>query len=159
MKTNRIITAAKCKEIEAYNSLISEHQDLVYNFAYYILCDETTAIRATQQAFLRAFHNLPGFRGNSVRDWLIKNLIQVLQNKFKGNIRTSAQAERPQVPEIPLATLPMELRLALVLVEIEGLNYQQAAELTGVAPERVARQLSQARQQILNNHQNHLQSG
>jgi DNA-directed RNA polymerase specialized sigma24 family protein len=149
MYTSQTIKAAKHKDIEAFNSLVSEHQDLVYNLAYYVLCDEQAAVRATKQAFIQAFQKLDKYKGGPLQFWFLKNLIEICQQR---NNKTTRQLEKPGKPKIPLASLPTELRIILALVEVEGLNYQQVARLIGVSTGKVAQQLSQARQQLSQNY-------
>lgn len=140
--------AVKRKDIGAYNRLVSDHQDLVYNFAYYVLCDEKAAISATEQAFLKAFHKLDKYKDGPFRFWLLRNLIEICQSKIKGEPKYSGHIKQPVDASIPFASLLPQLRMALVLIEMEGLNYEQAAELTGSSPHKIAQQLSKARQQL-----------
>jgi RNA polymerase sigma-70 factor, ECF subfamily len=145
MHTTPNIAAAKRKNIEAYNRLVSEHQDLIYNFAFYILCDEPAAAKATQQAILRAFERFDHYKGDSLRLWLLHNLIKVCQRRHHKN---PGQLEKFSKLVVPFASLPTELRTTLVLVDVEGLNYQQAAKLMGVSTGKVARLLAKARRQL-----------
>jgi DNA-directed RNA polymerase specialized sigma24 family protein len=148
MQTSGLIEAAKRKDIQAYNHLISEYQDLLYSFAYYVFYDEHSAQSVCEQAFLQAFLKLNKHKGEDLRFWLLKNLIQVCQGKIKHGREKSIPSEQPGRAENPFLSLPLELRIPLLLVEFEGMNYQQTAVLTGASPGKVAVQLCQARQRL-----------
>lgn len=152
MQTSRLFDAAKHKDIEAYNCLVSEHQDLVYNIAYYVLCDEASAEKATQQAFLQAFHKLDKYRGGSIRFWFLKNLVDICQKISKRDHKPYKLRKQPGKTEFPFGFLPTDLRLALVLVELEGMNYELAAGLIGASPGKVAQLLTIARHQLTLNY-------
>lgn len=145
MQTSGLMAGAKNMSLDAYNHLIAAHQEVVYNTAYYVLGDEATAEQATQKAFLAAFYSLKAYTGNSYRLWLLKHLIQVCRSMIKG---ANNQAVPQKKQETPLNCLSVELRIPVVLVDLEGFNYQQAAQLTGVTPSRLARQLAQGRRQL-----------
>lgn len=72
MDETRLITAAKSGDVESFNVLVLEHQDMAYSVAYRILQDQPAAADATQTAFISAFRNLKQFAGPSFRAWLLR---------------------------------------------------------------------------------------
>lgn len=64
--------AAKNGDLNAFNRLILEYQELAYNVAYRILGDPAAADDATQDAFISAYNNLRSYRGGSFRAWLMR---------------------------------------------------------------------------------------
>ena len=59
-------------ELDAFNQLVLQYQDLAFNRAYRILGDDQVAEDATQESFIKAFQNMLYFRGGSFRAWLLK---------------------------------------------------------------------------------------
>lgn len=58
--------------LEAFNELVSTHQDMVYNLAFALLGDPALAEDAAQESFVKAFKNMSRFRGGSFRSWLLR---------------------------------------------------------------------------------------
>jgi RNA polymerase sigma-70 factor, ECF subfamily len=59
-------------DLEAFNQLVMAYQDMAYNHARAMLGDPASAEDAAQESFVKAFENMPGFRGGSFRAWLLK---------------------------------------------------------------------------------------
>jgi RNA polymerase sigma-70 factor (ECF subfamily) len=72
-----------------------KHQDDAYYHALAMLNDEWLAEEVTQDAFLKAFQNVPGFRGGSFRAWLMR----IVTNTAYDWLRQSAR--RPSQPLFP----------------------------------------------------------
>lgn len=75
----------------AFGELVEMHQDFVYNLAYRILQNEEEADDATQEAFVKIWQALPGFRGDSkFTTWayrIIRNLCLNRLRSTKNNPR------------------------------------------------------------------------
>ncbi len=75
-ETNRcesvLLSSAAKGDLEAFNDLVLKYQDLVYNITRGILGNADAAQDATQEAFIRAFQHIGGFRGGSFRCWLLR---------------------------------------------------------------------------------------
>ena len=67
-----LVAAASNGNLEAFNQLVRNHQDLVYNHVSLILGDHASADDVTQDTFIKTFKNLKDFRGGALRSWLIK---------------------------------------------------------------------------------------
>lgn len=59
------IERARRGDTEAYRWLVERHQDRVYGLAYRVIGSAPEAEEAAQDAFLRAWRALPGFRGEA----------------------------------------------------------------------------------------------
>jgi RNA polymerase sigma-70 factor, ECF subfamily len=59
-------------DLDAFNQLVLDHQDMAYHHAFVLLGDPTSAEDAVQEGFIKAFQKLGGFRGVSFRGWLLK---------------------------------------------------------------------------------------
>jgi len=69
---NDLVAAASKGSLDAFNELVLNHQDMIYNYVYIILGDPASAEDVTQDTFIKAFEKLNGFRGGAFRSWLMK---------------------------------------------------------------------------------------
>lgn len=155
LKLEELLQAARQGDLEAYNRLVLNYQDEVYDFAFRTLGDEEAAQEATRLVFQTAFRNLSGFRKGSFRLWLLRTAAQACLHRLKGwntpyrtppSIRTSSAESGLQTC---LRLVPPELRLVLVLVDLVGLSYPEAAAVLDASPSKILARLSQARQWVL----------
>jgi RNA polymerase sigma-70 factor, ECF subfamily len=72
MQEETLIRKASSGDLEAFNHLLLTYQDMVYSHARAVLGDPASAEDAAQESFIKAFQNMPGFRGGSFRRWLLK---------------------------------------------------------------------------------------
>jgi len=158
MNEPALIRDAKRGDLDAFNRLVLEYQDMLYNTAYRVLGDPALAADATQEAFISAFNKLKSYRGGSFKAWLLR----IVTNACYDELRR--QKRRPQTPLEPLTdddeemetprwladpnaspeeqlekaeldhaiqncieSLPPEFRTVVVLTEIQGLDYKEAA--------------------------------
>ncbi len=89
------IESASNGDLDAFNQLVLKHQDAAYYHALAMLNDEWLAEEVTQDAFLKAFQNVHGFRGGSFRAWLMR----IVTNTAYDWLRQSAR--RPTQPLFP----------------------------------------------------------
>jgi len=61
----RTLARAREGDLGAFEDLVRQYQGDVWRFAYHFTRDRTLADDVTQDAFLRAFRFLGGFRGDS----------------------------------------------------------------------------------------------
>ena len=121
--------------------------------------DRDQASDAVQEAFFSAYRNLRSFRGGSVRSWLSRIAINAAmdQQRLKKRRpsqpypeledeswqppagpeadpeRTAMEAERSSVLRAALIAITSDQRHAIVLFDVEGYDYQEIADLTGVS--------------------------
>jgi RNA polymerase sigma-70 factor (ECF subfamily) len=69
-KETALILSARQGDLDAFNQLVLEYQDRIYNLAVRILGDDYGAEDITQNTFLKAYLELPRFRNGSFRSWL-----------------------------------------------------------------------------------------
>lgn len=67
-----LVEQAREGSLDAFNRLILEYQDMVFNLAARMLDDEDAAADVTQTAFLAAYRSLDSFRGGSFRAWVMR---------------------------------------------------------------------------------------
>jgi RNA polymerase sigma-70 factor (ECF subfamily) len=157
----RTLARARGGDLGAFEDLVRAYQGDVWRFAYHFTRDRTLADDATQEAFLRAFRFLGGFRGDSrFTSWLFK----IARNCAMDQLRTrSATIERearaPLGPNLDPQTR-VELRAALeavgpehrepfLLVEVFGLSYQEAADVLGVRVGTIKSRMHRARRAMM----------
>lgn len=138
------LAAAQHKDLQAYNRLVMNYQDQVYSFAYFVLCNQVAAVQATEQAFALAYQRVSKYRGGTFLFWLFQNLVEVCRTRPKRKPAFPADSDQA----LPLTELALDLRLAIVLVDLEGLDYLQAAQITGRSPRQLAKDVAQARLQL-----------
>lgn len=96
MNEPALIRNAKRGDLNAFNRLVLEYQDMLYNTAYRVLGDSSLAADATQEAFISAFNKLKSYRGGSFKAWLLR----IVTNACYDELRK--QKRRPQTPLEPL---------------------------------------------------------
>ncbi len=171
---SQLIQRSLAGELSAFNTLVERYQSLVYNVAARIIGDRTAADDVAQEAFISAHRGLPGFRGGNVRAWLAR----IASNSAYDHIRAAKrrreqsldlamespgfdppspaespeqQAERSQLAaEIQQAilSLPDDQRTALVLVDVQGLIYDETAESTGASIGTVKSRINRGRRRV-----------
>ena len=145
--------------LEAFNGLVECYQDHLYSLVARMVPDRDQAADAVQEAFFSAYRNLRSFRGGSVRSWLSRIAINAAmdQQRLKKRRpsqpypeledeswqpsagpeadpeRTAVSTERASVLRAALAEIRPDQRHAIVLFDVEGYDYQEIADLTGVS--------------------------
>lgn len=175
MDEQTFIRAAQKGDVAAFNQLVRAYQTQVYRTAYRVLGDAASAQDAAQEAFISAYRHLRAFRGGSFKAWLLRivtnacyDQLRVKQrhpsasleamllnpdNPAPGLDRVASEspqdlAERQELGatiQRGLATLPHDQRMTLVLVDIEGLSYEDAAIALATNVGTVKSRLSRAR--------------
>ena len=176
MDESALIAAAQRGELPAFNQLVLSYQSLAYNVAYRIVGDGDAACDATQDAFLKAYRALDDYRGGSFKAWLLRIVTNTCYDVLRARRRrpTSSlddlsvapehawqlvngqagpedkvlQQELGRVIQAAITTLPPDQRAAVVLSDIQGLSYQELAEIMGVSLGTVKSRLSRARAKL-----------
>src|SRR5579872_7235573 len=134
-----------------------------------MLGDAQAAEDAAQEAFFAAYRAIDSFRGGSFLPWLLRIAANQCYDELRRRQRrpTSSLPEEPFVPdpepgpdqaalgaeslraiEAALAQLAPEQRLCVVLIDVQGLDYDEAAQAMGVNLGTVKSRLSRARAQL-----------
>jgi RNA polymerase sigma factor (sigma-70 family) len=176
MDERALIKAARQGDTQAFNQLVRAYQGLAYNVAYRILGDAEAAADATQDAFLSAFQAVSRFRGGSFKAWLLRIVTNACYDQLRRKQRrptnsletllvepevSSHVADKRESPEEyalrqelgraiqqGLQTLPPDQRITLALSDIQGLSYQEIAEVTQVSLGTVKSRLSRGRARL-----------
>lgn len=151
---------------------------MVVQLAINLLGDREEALDLSQEVFLRVFHTLYRFRGqSSLRTWIYRIAVNQARNRHRfwcrrhradqvsldehvaahGDClsgreatpeRVFAQKELADRLYHALDRLPFDQRTAIVLREIDGLSYDEIAYSLGVAVGTVKSRLTRARQTL-----------
>lgn len=95
MEETELITLAVAGDLDAFNELVLQHQEIAYNVAYRILADENTAADATQNAVISMYRKLDTYRGGSFKSWFLR----IVTNACYDELRR--QRRRPTIPIEP----------------------------------------------------------
>ena len=176
MDEQALIGSARKGDARAFNQLVLRYQSMAYNVAYRILSDPDAAADATQDAFLSAFRAMRKFRGGSFKAWLLRIVTNACYDQLRAKQRRPTSslddlpvevdhtnylhdpAEQPDefverrelsaLIQAGIATLPIEQRIILVLSDVQGMSYQEVAEVTGISLGTVKSRLSRGRARV-----------
>jgi len=155
-----LIRAAVAGDLEAFAELMRVHQQHVWRFLRRLLGDDALAEDVTQETFVRVFTRLSTFTfeakfstwvfqiaRNAGIDELRKRQRQARLHDIMGRraLTTSSGPDVGVELQIALDSLPDDQRAALLLVEVFGLRYREAAEVLGIPAGTVKSRVHNAR--------------
>lgn len=168
-----LVRAAQRGDVEAYNRLVRAHERQAYAVALRLLRRPELAEDATQDAFIQAYRALDTFRGGFFRAWLMRivtnrcyDMLRAANRRAADSLddqlfevepqwssvtapddpeRRAMQAELGRMLEAALGKLPDDQRLTVILCDVQGYAYDEAAEIMGTALGTVKSRLSRAR--------------
>lgn len=148
-RTDRELLSAHCAgDADAFGELFRRHKDRMWAVAMRTCGDRELASDCLQEAFIAAFRRADSFRGDSaVTTWLHRIVVNACLDRLRRRRPTN------QLPEYELADkhdehastevridirnalaeLPEGQRMALVLIDMQGLSVAEAAEILEVA--------------------------
>lgn len=170
----QLVTRARRGDIGAFERLVERHRDTVYRVAARVT-GERDAEDVTQDTFLRAFHRLDRYRGDGVfRAWLLRIAhntavsaagrqpapavpLSELEDETPAHPTaapgTPADAvearERRRRLGVKVKGLSPQHRAVLVLRDIEGLSYDEIAQVTDAPVGSVKARLHRARGELI----------
>lgn len=160
----QLVTAAKAGDLDAFERIVRRYQADVLRLALHVVHDMGAAEDATQETFIRAFRFLRRYRGDSkFSTWLFS----IARNCALDEVRRSARGGRPKQSfdtdeaafdshaqvgiEIreALSDLPLELREAVILIDMFGMSYREAAAVARIAEGTVKSRVHRARRILM----------
>jgi len=154
-----LLERARAGDLDAFNDLVVCYQDQLFALIVRMVPDRDQASDCVQEAFFSAYRNMTGFRGGSVRSWLNRIAINAAMDIQRARKRRPSQpypeledeswqppagedadpvttaltTERHRAINDALATITEDQRAAIVLFDVEGFDYAEIAEMTGVS--------------------------
>ena len=153
----RLVERVQGGDKRAFDVLVLKYQHRIVKLVMRYVRDQSEALDVTQEAFIKAYRAIPKFRGDSAfYTWLYRIAINTAKNHIvamkrrpmeydldlqeSGGYETHAQLRDTDSPErvaqreelreslqAAIDTLPEELRVAILLREIDGLSYEEIA--------------------------------
>jgi RNA polymerase sigma-70 factor, ECF subfamily len=164
-------------DASAFEPLVEKYRQRVWRLAYQVLHDREEAWDVAQEAFVRAFHSLPSFRGQSAfYTWLFRITVNVATDRHRqrgaqarafgpervteeewarttpdpggGPDQQAARAEQRERIRRALDALPPKARAIIMLSDVEGLSYREIAEVLNCPIGTVMSRLHNARKRL-----------
>ena len=154
-----LVARAQGGDIESFNQLILRWERPINALAYRVIGKEEDARDVCQDAFLRAYRALPGFKGqakfsswlyrialNLCRDWIRRQRRAPVSQLPEDADATELAAETGPVESIEdlvarrelsaiveeaMSELSEEQRTAIILKEYHGMTFQEIADMQG----------------------------
>ena len=99
-----LVVLARAGDEAAIRALVQQNNRRLYRVARAVLGDDAEAEDAVQEAWLRAFRSLAGFRGQSgVATWLTRITLNEALQRLRNRRRTAPMPERPETAPLPVA--------------------------------------------------------
>ena len=174
----RLVERVQQGDKRAFDVLVLKYQHKIVKLIMRYVRDPTEALDVTQEAFIKAYRALPNFRGDSAfYTWLYRIAINTAKNyivamnrrpleydldlqdpeQYEWNARLKDEdspegvvmrEELRETVESTIASLPHELRTAIMLREIDGLSYEEIAQAMECPVGTVRSRIFRAREAI-----------
>ncbi len=174
----QLVVRAKQGDEHAFELLLRKYQHKVLKLIMRYVRDMDEAMDLTQETFIKAWKALPSFRGESAfYTWIYRIAVNTAKNHLVSQNRqpftvdldadeTDQYAGEPglttldtpegetlgdelhQIVMQAIADLPDDLRTAITLRELEGLSYEEIAEVMGCPIGTVRSRIFRAREAI-----------
>ena len=155
----------------SWDDVVHEHGARVYRLAYRLTGNQHDAEDLTQEVFVRVFRSLSQYTPGTFEGWLHR----ITTNLFLDSVRRKAKIRFQELPEdagdrlagreanpidvimdqtyeadiqAALDALPADFRVAVVLCDIEGLTYEEIAEMLDVKLGTVRSRIHRGRAQL-----------
>ena len=170
------LAGAAGRDARSFDALVLPHLHAGYNLARWLLRDDSSAEDVVQEASLRALRYFNALRGDDARAWflgIVRNAcfdhlgrgshaheltgiedgeleeLQLAAGQVAADPALLLDRERERAGvNAALRALPPPLREVIVLRELEGLDYAEIAQVTGIPMGTVMSRLSRARARL-----------
>lgn len=161
---NQIIVDCQQGDKDAFRLLFETHKDRVYSIALHYSGNDATAHDIAQQVFLKLMTNIGQFNFQSeFSTWLYRMVVntcydeqrrwrrfipfgeatEVQTMRTKENIEANySRVEIREAVQMAISSLRPKLRMPILLKYIEGLSYEEIAQILGCSTGTVASRLN-----------------
>ena len=164
-----LVFLAQQGDRNAFGELVRRHYQGVVRVVYRMCGDTALAEDATQEAFIRAWVNLPSFQPSApLRSWLYRiainaaldvlrrkpeesleeNQVTMIADQAAGPETALIEKERVALVQQAMKNLPEAARSVLVLREYGDLSYQEIAKVLDIPIGTVMSRLNYARNRL-----------
>lgn len=174
----RLVERVQAGDKRAFDLLVKQYQHKIIGLIGRYVYDSHEAMDIAQEAFIKAYRALPGFRGDSAfYTWLYRIAINTAKNHLVSRGRRPPDVdvdvddaqylgaesqlrdldtpenslyrdELEKVVRDTLERLPEDLRVALTLREFDGMSYEDIANVMGCPVGTVRSRIFRAREAI-----------
>ena len=175
MQEELLVRQAQKGDEEAFEALIMQQQKRLYNAALRTMRSAEDAGDMTQEAIIKIYRNLSSFKGDcSFGAWAYRITINTCLDELRrrkkrtlvsldaaqdqgglqledGGGTPEEMIERRELAEQiekAISALEPDYRIAVTLRDVEGLSYQEIADVTGTSLGTVKSRISRARMQL-----------
>lgn len=177
MTDKELVYALQSGDNAAFSYLVKAHGSLVYNTALNLLSSAEDAEEITQDVFVQVHESISSFKGDSkLTTWLYKitvtkslDRIKYRGRKKRGGLLVSFFTKSETVPEVAdfnhpgvalankeraailykaMALLPDNQRTAFILSKVEGLSYNEIADVMNCTVASLEGLLHRAKQNL-----------
>jgi len=174
-----LISKSKAGDIAAFEELIEAYQKKIFNFAYRMIGNYDDAADLAQEALIRIFKSIGGFKEqSSFSTWIYRITTNVCLDEIRkrknkkeysldeevqvddGQLKRQVMSEDPGPDDIvereelrsivinAIDKLPKEQRIVITLRDIQGLSYDEIAQVLDCPDGTVKSRISRARQAL-----------
>jgi RNA polymerase sigma-70 factor (ECF subfamily) len=163
-----LVDAVRGGDGDAFARLVRKYQNRVIGLAHGLLADRRDAEDVAQEAFLRAYKGLRGFRAHSsFRTWLFQIVVNTARtHRARRSSRMETAVDEVTLESAPaserletavvtrdeithaLTSLPPDLREAVLLRDVEGLDYREIARTLDVPIGTVESRIFRGRERL-----------
>lgn len=165
-----LIQQSKDGDLDSFNLLVEKYQGQVYNVTFRMLGNPQDAEDVTQETFVLAWRAIPGFKGGNFKAWILRiasNACTDLLRSKKGRKADSLDAIYPEYNPLPsplespeehtmkqevaelisrqLLHLSEDQRLVVTLADLQGLSYEEIAQIANCSLGTVKSRLNRGR--------------
>jgi RNA polymerase sigma-70 factor, ECF subfamily len=169
----RLLARAQGGDVRAFEDIAGQHVDRLLAIVLRLVGDHGEAEDVMQDALLRAWRGIGGFRrGSELFTWLYRIAVNEANRSLEkrkrrpetvhlidehlaasaspldGPATTVERGELRAALEVAVRELPRAYRTAVVLRDIEGLSNREAADIAGIGEAAFKSRLHQARLKI-----------
>jgi RNA polymerase sigma-70 factor, ECF subfamily len=169
-----LVERHRCGDLQAFDEVYARFGEMVYNLAARLAGNREEAADLAQEVFLRIYRHLGSFGGRStLKTWVFRIAVNHCRDRLsrhvpmmqsiddgveEGGVAIADPARGPEELAVAadegrrvtagLARLPQVFREAVVLRDLEGLSYEEIAEVLRVRVGTVRSRIARGREQL-----------